>query len=61
MKPKNEDPYHVTSTEDTDIQGMAASDMTGLIPVIPETDTQLDSYKSILPFLPESYTLDPEK
>jgi len=44
-----DDPYSLNITDDFKI--CAATDCTGLIPAMPETDSELESYEEMYPFL----------
>lgn len=51
----SDDKYHVESTSAHDLDGCATTETTGLIPTLPRSDAQMDSYKEILPFSPDCY------
>ena len=56
MKKKNlskEDKYLVEKTSARDLDGCGTTEATGLIPFLPQSRAELDSYKSILPFSPD--------
>ena len=44
-----DDPYNTNLYKD--FQVGSATDCTGLIPALPETDSELDAYKDMYPFL----------
>ena len=44
-----DDPYNTNLNND--FQASSAMDCTGLIPAMPETDSELDAYKDLYPFL----------
>ena len=53
MKEKSrpeDDKYNVEATSARDLDGCGTTEATGLIPSLPQSRGQLDSYKSILPF-----------
>lgn len=50
-----DDSYHVESTSIHDLDGCATTEATGLIPSLPKSDAQIDSYKEILPYSPDCY------
>lgn len=50
-----QDKYNVESTSARDLDGCATTEATGMIPAIPLSQAQLDSYKEILPFSPDCY------
>ncbi len=52
------DQYHIESSSVNDLDGLAATEMTGLIYKAPVCSDELDSYKSIYPFCPGQYTED---
>ena len=52
------DQYHIESISVNDLDGLAATEMTGLIYKAPVCSDELDSYKSIYPFCPGQYTED---
>lgn len=56
---QKKDPYLVEKTSRNELSGMAATDMTGLIPGAPQTSSQLEAYKALYPFLPEQDTKKP--
>lgn len=61
MKGKNiakDDKYNVESTSAKDLEGCGTTEATRLIPSLPKSPDQLDSYKSILPFSPDCITGD---
>lgn len=39
---------------DVDIQSCSATDCTGLIPSLPQSDAEVESYRQLYPFLPEA-------
>lgn len=51
-----EDKYNVETTSSNDLDGCGTTEATGLIPSLPQSLEQLDSYKSILPFSPDCIT-----
>ena len=40
--------------DDSDIQACSATDCTGLIPALPETDAELEHYQELYHYLPDS-------
>ena len=42
------------SFDDSDIQACSATDCTGLIPALPETDAELEHYQELYHYLPDS-------
>ena len=40
--------------DDSDIQACSATDCTGLIPALPETDAELEHYQDLYHYLPDS-------
>ena len=58
MKKKNlakDDKYLVEATSARDLDGCGTTEATGLIPFLPQSGAELNSYKSILPFSPHFY------
>ena len=53
-----DDKYNVEATSADDLDGYGTTEATGLIPSLPQSREQLDSYKSILPFSPDCITKD---
>ena len=52
---KNSSKKLLTSTDwDIDIQSCSATDCTGLIPALPETDAELEHYQDLYHYLPDS-------
>ena len=52
---KNSSKKLLTSTDwDIDIQACSATDCTGLIPALPETDAELEHYQDLYHYLPDS-------
>lgn len=51
---KNDDPYRVEATSANDLDGSAATELTGMIPFLPETPAEIEAYKSLMPYSPES-------
>ena len=52
---KNSSKKLLTSTDcDSDIQACSATDCTGLIPALPETDAELEHYQELYHYLPDS-------
>lgn len=49
------DKYNVESSSVNDLDGCAATEMTGLIPSPPESEAELESYKRLYPFSPDEY------
>lgn len=49
------DKYRVEATSARDLDGCAATEATGLIPSLPKSDAQMDSYKQLMPFSPDCY------
>lgn len=39
---------------DIDIQACSTTELTGLIPAIPETESELEAYEDIYPYLPHA-------
>lgn len=54
-KPNPADPYNVEASSADDLDGCAAVEATGLIPVLPKSDSAINSYKEILPYSPDCY------
>lgn len=65
MNPKESkiyDKYNVESSSVNDLDSCAATEATGLIPALPASSAEIDSYKQILPFSPDCYVeKTPEK
>ena len=52
---KNSSKKHLSSTDwDIDIQSCSATDFTGLIQALPETDADLEHYQDLYHYLPDS-------
>ena len=52
---KNSSKKLLTSTDwDIDIQACSATDCTGLIPALPETDAEFEHYQDLYPYLPDT-------
>ena len=52
---KNSSKKLLTSTDwDIDIQACSATDCTGLIPALPETDAEFEHYQDLYHYLPDS-------
>ena len=52
---KNSSKRQLSSTDwDIDIQSCSATDCTGLIPALPETDAELEHYQELYHYLPDS-------
>lgn len=52
---KNSSKKLLSSTDwDIDIQSCSATDCTGLIPALPETDAELEHYQELYHYLPDS-------
>ena len=52
---KNSSKKQLSSTDwDIDIQSCSATDCTGLIPALPETDAELEHYQELYHYLPDS-------
>ena len=52
---KNSSKKQLSSTDwDIDIQSCSATDCTGLIPALPETDAELEHYQDLYHYLPDS-------
>ena len=52
---KNPSKKLLTSADwDIDIQACSATDCTGLIPALPETDAELEHYQDLYHYLPET-------
>lgn len=52
---KNSSKKQRSSTDwDIDIQSCSATDCTGLIPALPETDAELEHYQELYHYLPDS-------
>lgn len=52
---KNSSKTQLSSTDwDIDIQSCSATDCTGLIPALPETDAELEHYQELYHYLPDS-------
>lgn len=49
------DKYNVEASSVNDLDGCATTEATGLIPSLPESGAEIDSYKQILPFSPDCY------
>lgn len=49
------DKYKVESSSVNDLDGCATTEATGLIPSLPESMAEVDSYKQILPYSPDCY------
>ena len=61
MNPKKtevHDKYHVEASSVNDLDGCATTEATGLIPSLPQSQAQIDSYKKILPYSPDCYVQD---
>lgn len=43
----------MTDKDEIDIQACATMDCTGLIPALPQSDAELESYHELYPFSPE--------
>ena len=59
MKKKScskEDKFNVEATSANDLDSCGTTEATGLIPFLPQSPQELDSYKSILPFSPDCIT-----
>ena len=55
---KNSSKKQRSSTDwDIDIQSCSATDCTGLIPALPETDAELEHYQDLYHYLPDSPNL----
>ncbi|MCC8025365.1 MAG: hypothetical protein LIP16_08700 [Clostridium sp.] len=52
---KEKDPY------DIDIQSCSATDCTGLIPSLPQSEAELESYEDIYPYITKANTGDQHK
>lgn len=62
MKQKNskkdaasQDKYRIEATSANDLDGCATTEATGMIPTLPQTQGELNSYKAILPYSPDCY------
>lgn len=53
--PEIYDKYRVEATSVNDLDGCATTEATGLIPSLPTSKAEIDSYEAILPFSPECY------
>ena len=53
-----DDKYNVEATSADALDGCGTTEATGLIPSLPQSREQLDSYTSILPFSPDCITKD---
>ena len=52
---KNSSKKLLTSTDwDIDIQACSATDCTGLIPALPETDAEFEHYQDLYHYLPDT-------
>ncbi len=52
---KNSSKKQLSSTDwNIDIQSCSATDCTGLIPALPETDAELEHYQELYHYLPDS-------
>ena len=52
---KNSSKKQLSSTDwNIDIQSCSATDCTGLIPALPETDAELEHYQDLYHYLPDS-------
>ena len=52
---KHSSKHQQSSTDwDIDIQSCSATDCTGLIPALPETDAELEHYQELYHYLPDS-------
>ena len=52
---KNSSKKLLSSTDwDIDIQACSATDCTGLIPALPETDAELEHYQDLYHYLPDT-------
>lgn len=52
---KIQDNYRVEATSANDLDGCATTEATGLIPFLPDSESEIDSYKAILPYSPDCY------
>ena len=49
------DKINVEATSIHDLDGCATTEATGLIPAMPKSASEIDSYKEILPYSPDCY------
>lgn len=49
------DKFNVEATSINDLDGCATTEATGLIPAMPKSISEIDSYKEILPYSPDCY------
>ena len=49
------DKFNVAATSINDLDGCATTEATGLIPSMPKSISEVDSYKEILPYSPDCY------
>lgn len=47
------DKYLVDASSANDLDGCAATEATGLIPFLPESESEIDSYRQVFPYSPD--------
>lgn len=47
METKKNDPYNCDCTDELDVKACSATDCTGLIPALPQSDSELESYAEV--------------
>lgn len=55
------DPYKVEASSADDLDGCAATELTGMMPTPPKSQAELESYESLMPFSPKSIVEKDEK
>ncbi len=55
------DKFNVEDTSINDLDGCATTEVTGLIPAIPKSVLEIDSYKEIFPYSPDCYAEKTDK
>lgn len=53
------DPYRVEATSSSDLDGSAATELTGMIPFLPETPAEIEAYQSLMPYSADSLIRKP--
>ena len=53
-KNKSDDKYHIRDSETISMKASTGMDCTGLIPSLPDTESQLESYQELYSYLPQA-------
>lgn len=61
IKNSHFDKFNVEATSINDLDGCAITEATGLIPAMPKSLSEIDSYKKILPYSPDCYVEKTDK